>query len=205
MMRDVLRLESLRMAAIVILSSFSFGCAVPPNAMLGSQAPSASIVEPEVVRLLQIANHNLNAPDISRLILARSALLLAQQLAPNDARVIDGFGCVSWQLGRLDEAEFFFAQAYRRDPQYARALGHLALAAYRRGDTVRARQLFDEALAKHPLDSRTRNNFAVLKWERSGGTGRNLTEILEELEKAALTSVGDEGALIRANLSAIGR
>lgn len=203
MTRDQLCSLGRRSVKIVLLGFLLFACAAPRSAELRAGPPSVAMAEPQVVYLLQIANRNLKARDISKLTVARSALLLAQRLAPEDARVIDGFGCVSWQLGRFEEAELFFSRAFRMDPHYARALGHLALAAYQRGDAMRARELFSEALAIHPTDGRTRNNFAVLKWDRNGATGGNLTDILEELQQAMFTSVGDEAVVIRANLNAL--
>ncbi|HQH26498.1 MAG TPA: hypothetical protein PLP17_03805, partial [Oligoflexia bacterium] len=129
---------------------------------------------------------------------AKQALLLAAELTPGDARVIDGLGCVAWRQKRYALADDYFYRARALDPSYARAYAHLALAAQERGSIKEAQILLVRSLELSPLDYQTRNNYAALLAQR--GTDRELLQqALSELRKAMLSAPGHE-PLLRRNL-----
>lgn len=116
---------------------------------------------------------------------AQASLHIANELQPNDARVIDGFGCVAWRVGDVALAKQYFHYARELDPNYDRPVAHLAEVARVEGDMPLADTLYEEAIALNPLNARARNNFAVYRVvDRGGREQRELAAY--ELEKASV-------------------
>lgn len=109
---------------------------------------------------------------------AKAAFTVASEISPLP-QAFDGIGCAALGLGELEEAERYFWEAFRRDPNYWYALGNLALLYRRAGENETATALLIEVVSNMPDDFQVRNNFGVQLAEQSE-RGR----ALEELRKA---------------------
>ncbi len=87
------------------------------------------------------------AEDASDLPLAQRHAERAVRLLPS-AETLDTLGYVKLQRGAAEEAVGLFERALSRQPDYATARYHLALALIEKGEPAAARQALEEALAK---------------------------------------------------------
>jgi tetratricopeptide (TPR) repeat protein len=79
---------------------------------------------------------------------ARAALRGARGAAPAEPETLDTLGYVKLRQGAAEEAVGLFERALARQPEYATARYHLALALIEKGEPVAARQALEEALAR---------------------------------------------------------
>ena len=82
------------------------------------------------------------------------------------AAALDGLGCVELHRGNLKEARIFFEQAHETNPEYHKALAHMAMIDEIEGRSVRARQLYEKYLSLAPDDVRVRNNYAAFLYDQ---------------------------------------
>jgi tetratricopeptide (TPR) repeat protein len=87
------------------------------------------------------------AEDASDLAVAQRHAERAVRLAPS-AETLDTLGFVKLRQGAAEEAVGLFERALSRQPEYATARYHLALALIEKGEPVAARQALEEALAR---------------------------------------------------------
>jgi tetratricopeptide (TPR) repeat protein len=87
------------------------------------------------------------AEDGSDLALAQRHAERAVRLQPS-AETLDTLGYVKLRQGAAEEAVGMFERALARQPEYATARYHLALALIEKGEPVAARQALEEALAR---------------------------------------------------------
>jgi tetratricopeptide (TPR) repeat protein len=87
------------------------------------------------------------AEDSSDLAAAQRHAERAVRLAPS-AETLDTLGFVKLRQGAAEEAVSLFERALSRQPEYATARYHLALALIEKGEPVAARQALEEALAR---------------------------------------------------------
>lgn len=80
----------------------------------------------------------------------------------------DGLGCVALLNGDFKKAEEYFLRAREVNPNYARAVAHVAYLEELRGATSNAEILYNQALLEDPSDIYTRNNFAGFLIEEAG-------------------------------------
>jgi tetratricopeptide (TPR) repeat protein len=80
---------------------------------------------------------------------ARTLIVRALELTPDDAAVIDSMGWVEFRQGRLAEARALLERAFdkAKDPEIAAHLGEVLWVL---GEKVRAREIWDAALARDP-------------------------------------------------------
>jgi len=71
------------------------------------------------------------------------------ELAPNDAHIIDSMGWVYFRLGRLDLAEKYLRLAYQQQPD-AEISTHLAEVLWKKGQTAEAESFFRAAFQADP-------------------------------------------------------
>lgn len=102
------------------------------------------------VRLLVAAAGAEN--DLGRSDLALPRAERAMRLDPRDSGAAWERALALWELCRFDEAEAAFRKVLALSPQDPWALHHLGLAAERRGDRRRARELMDKASRLAPQD-----------------------------------------------------
>jgi tetratricopeptide (TPR) repeat protein len=93
---------------------------------------------------------------------ALAAFSLARDLSPLDPRVNDALGSLSWRMGNKFDARRSFKLAIESDPSYDAAYGHLALLAEEEGKINAAKELYELALSKNPLNFQTRTNYSRL-------------------------------------------
>jgi hypothetical protein len=92
--------------------------------------------------------------------LALTAMILLLSV-PTRAAELDEllrFGTEMAREGNWREAKFRWERALRADPTDARVLNNLAIAEEALGDAARAKELFDQAIAAAPRDSRISDN-----------------------------------------------
>ncbi|MBL7663353.1 hypothetical protein JNK13_11440 [bacterium] len=126
---------------------------------------------------------------------ALGALTVAIELAPQDARVLDGLGSLYFQEENYQAAKSYFKRAIAADPQYSRPYAHLALIARKESNQSEAERLSRIALKKNPLNFRARNNFAVIEQE----LGKH-NYAADEFYRAHLASK-QRARLIRSNIN----
>ena len=119
---------------------------------------------------------------------AQMAFELARDLAPNDARVLDGLGCVEWRRGHLGLATDFFNRAIALSPSYDRPYVHLALTEEQQGSKQRAQELLKTALKLNPMNFRARNNLAAMMLE-AGYPHQSIKELLQAYNAGAQKDV----------------
>jgi Flp pilus assembly protein TadD len=125
---------------------------------------------------------------------AESALHLARDLSPHNARVIDGLGCIALRRHDYAAAKNQFDEAIELDSNYDRPYAHLAQIAEHGGRVGEAKQLLLKALQLNPLNYRSRNNYAVLLAELAGNE-TEAKEAYEEMLKAAHSGPPKEALL----------
>jgi len=102
------------------------------------------------------------AEDATDLALAQRHAERAVRLQPG-AETLDTLGYVKLRQGAAEEAVGMFERALSRQPDYATARYHLALALIDKGEPVAARQALEEALAKpFPEQQEARNVLAKM-------------------------------------------
>lgn len=141
---------------IFFLSTFCFGC-VPTkvNDIKYSQEADSALGAGVIFLRLQ------------RLTEADAAFRAALELKVS-AEGYDGLGCVALLNGNFEEAEKYFYKAREINPEYARAVAHVAYLEELRGQARNAERLFNQALFEDPTDIYTRNNFAGFLAEEAG-------------------------------------
>ncbi len=92
------------------------------------------------------ANRGVKLADSERL------LRRAVELRPDDGYVLDSWGWLLLQTGRLDDARDALERADRLSPHEPEILLHLGELYVRRGDSGKARETFERALALDPDD-----------------------------------------------------
>lgn len=181
--------------ALLLLLSFS-GCVPPAPLVLSPEQLAAK--EQKLVSLLTIATQDLRA---NKLAPAEAALKLAQELSPDDPRVLDGLGCVAWRRGNYDLAEEFFKRALSQNGLYDRGYMHLAFIAAERGDSRAAEELLRISLQLNPLNFRARNNLAAELLDagaRPGARAEAYNELLIAIQSAQKADVVLGENLLRA-------
>jgi Flp pilus assembly protein TadD len=120
---------------------------------------------------------------------------LAREINYRDPRVLDGLGCYYFRKDEFELAKFYFQRALEIDPNYDRAVAHLAMVARQDGNIEAARELLRQAVAMNPLNYQERNNLVALGLEfgEIGGFDLLLTE--REATKAQLTATVRKPAL----------
>jgi tetratricopeptide (TPR) repeat protein len=121
---------------------------------LGDRAGARSMFE----SVLRESPGQVGAANDLAFLLAEDAtdLPLAQRYAERAVRLqpspetLDTLGYVKLRQGAAEEAVGLFERALARQPEYATARYHLALALIEKGEPVAARQALEEALA-HPF------------------------------------------------------
>lgn len=159
------------------------GCV--PSAQLVLSPEQMAAKDQKLVSLLTIATQALRA---SKLPQAEAALKLAQELSPDDPRVLDGLGCVEWRRGNHALAEEFFRQALFENRLYDRGYMHLALVAAEQRDHEAAKELLQIALQLNPLNFRARNNLAAELLD-SGDKDKAYQELLVAVQSAQKSDV----------------
>lgn len=191
----------------VFRTALRVGAAAAGIALGGGCAPSLppAIRQEAIVRaLLAEGAEGLEAGGASGIDRAYGAFSVAADLAPRDARVVDGLGAVAYRRGHRDHALLLFRQAIQLDPGYSRPYAHLALIAEDDGDTEAARGLLEIARQLNPMSYRARHNLALLAARTSGnpermrcGSGEHGSErdrcpgrrfVCDELARAAATT-----------------
>ena len=123
-----------------------------------------SLTSPELLnkkqKALELVDQGTIALREIRLERAKGAFLAALEVSAN-AAAFDGLGCVAFLSGDLDQAESFFLQAYKQDPNYVNVLGNLALLYESRGEAELAYEMYQKILTQQPENFRARNNFAA--------------------------------------------
>jgi len=162
---------------IVLVLSLS-GCSLP-----GRESPDIEKslrLEVSIQKLLVQAVDSLRRGDAHSLEDAESALLVARELDPQDARILDGLGCVALRRGDLSEAKALFQQSISARRDYDRPYAHLAEIAETQGDISAARELLEIAVRLNPLNPQTRTNYALFLREHL----RDEAAAKQEMEKA---------------------
>ncbi len=113
--------------------------------------------EKESLRLIDEAVLYLREGELDR---AESNFNLALELSIS-AAATDGLGCIAFARKDYPRAEELFWEAYDIDASYNNSLGNLALLYEVQGDMVKARELYEQALAQDTRNFRMRNNYAV--------------------------------------------
>lgn len=148
-------MERLVWFLIVVLGGCSVGRPLTAHELV--------VREQQIVKLLRVAVVSLRDGSPEALELARGALEDASGLDANDARVLDGLGCLAWLEGDVSQAEDMFKKAIAYDRSYDRPYAHLALVAEYRGHHLAAGQLYQIATSMNPLNYRSANNYAVFQ------------------------------------------
>jgi tetratricopeptide (TPR) repeat protein len=73
----------------------------------------------------------------------------AHKLEPGDPFILDSMGWANYRLGRLDDAERYLRQALDERPD-AEIAAHLGEVLWKKGDTVRAREVWQSQLKSTP-------------------------------------------------------
>lgn len=155
------------------------GCVSRRGLSIYERASRASKVDELLSRAVRLMRQG----DAQSLSSAYSALLLAEELSPKDARIADGFGCIAWRQKNWSAAEQHFSDSRKFNPNYDRAYAHLALAAEKRGDLEEAFRLYQTALSLKPLNSRARNNYAAALFDHAPSKVQQ-EQAVKELRKA---------------------
>ena len=147
----------------------------------------ASDLEPEDIALLNAIGYA--AGQAGDLDTATSALRRYAALRPNDANPLDSMGDVHLSAGRLAEAENFFLQAAKKDPNFENngALLKAAMARLLTGDAPGANNL-----AEQYLNARSQAKDPVLDYRRAQWTwisGRR-KPAAQQMAAFALTAEG---------------
>ena len=182
---------AIKLAATVMIVLLS-GCVAVPQGQVPLQDRLA--IEGKIRELVETATVAMRVGTPSALDRAQAALEVARDINPDEARVVDGLGCVEWRRGNHRLAEKFFKQALELNPDYDRAFAHLAMVAEADGDRNAARTLLQTAVKMNPLNYRSRNNYAALLLE-DGQTKAAYQQLLR-----AVQSGGGSEAEIKANL-----
>ena len=169
-----LRSLSNRLLSIVVLLCFT-GCLAAPG------RPSPEFLanrETKIRQLLTRGVEELQSPEDAAVERAGRLFELARELAAKDPRVLDGLGCYYFRKGEFDLATFYFQRALEVEPNYDRAMAHLALIARQNGHVEAARELLEQAIFMNPLNYQQRNNLVALGLEfgEQGGFDSLLTE-----------------------------
>jgi Flp pilus assembly protein TadD len=172
------------------LAAFLTGCAVPRLLSPHEQAQRYRKVE----ALLTQATLLMRKGSAEELNSAESALHLARELSPQNARVVDGLGCLALRRHDYANAKYQFNKALELDSSYDRPYAHLALIAEQSGRVEEARHLLSKALQLNPLNYRSRNNYAVLLADLAGDE-TEIREAYEEMLKAAHSGPPKEALL----------
>jgi len=141
-----------------------------------------ALIEQELRGLLYKTVLLLRKGDSESLVQAESMLLLAQELRFNDARILDGLGCLAWRRGDMDLASRYFRDSIAKDPNYDRPYVHLASIAESRGDVSTAKELLVMALKINPMNYRARNNLMALLVDKEGDVPQAYRELLKVKE-----------------------
>lgn len=172
----------IRVVSIIVIAAFVaalFGCAPRRELSIHERASRAVKVDELLSRAVRLMRQG----DAQSLRAAYSALLLAEELSPKDARIADGFGCIAWRQKNWSAAEQHFKDSRKFNPEYDRAYAHLALVAEKRGDLEEAFKLYQTALSLNPLNYRARNNYAAALFD-SGRSKEQKEQAVKELRKA---------------------
>jgi Flp pilus assembly protein TadD len=185
---------------VLLASVFVFCCSCALNT---EEGPGDSYRRSKEAELLLIkAENNLRDGGKKELVLARAQLQLALELTPNDARIIDGFGALAFQLGDFGAAGDFFRRAIQLQHDYARAYGNLALVEALAGNLVTSNRLFKKALELDPLDAEVRNNFAISRASLIPGESSRQQE-LRKAKEASSGAPADAQRTIESNMTAL--
>lgn len=169
-------------ALLISLSGCVFGGGVPQE----RQDRAMQLVDEGSTQLRQ-----------GRLNEALAAFTMAYEFAPV-AAAVDGQGCVAVLEGRYQDAEMLFNKAYQMDGEYDNALGNLALLMELTGRQDKAKELYNQVVARFPEHPGFRNNRAVLEYDQ----GERKMLVMQELEKADLVA---EHGVVKANLERLKR
>ena len=80
----------------------------------------------------------------------------ANQLAPDDAAIIDSLGWAHYRMGNLDKSLEFLHRAYSANPDPEIA-AHLGEVLWVQGGKEQARKVWDDALKSHPENTVLQN------------------------------------------------
>ena len=161
--------------------------------------------EQKIRELLSEGNKKLRQGDWDSLDRAQAAYSTARELDRDDARVIDGLGCVAWRKGNAQLAEVYFRRSIELNRDYDRPLAHLALVAESRGHHRASVELLRQAMELNPLNYRTRNNYAAVLMDTDGRSDEpQLAEAHRELLKA-YELAGPEEEFISKNIATLSK
>ena len=184
---------------LLLLGLAVFGCV----AFRHESSQDSAARETKLRQLLATGNKLLKQGSWQSLDQAQAAYSLARELAPQDARAVDGLGCVAWRKGNIDLAEFYFRRACELSADYDRPIAHLALVAEARGHLNAAKELLQRAVKLNPLNFRARNNLAALAL-KGAGDADSLGEAHRELLRA-YELAGPEDPIVVGNLDLLSR
>lgn len=135
---------------------------------------------------------------------ARRALEQYQRLAPGEANPLDSMGDVNYYLGRFEEAERFYRQAYERNPAFLAGapLYKAARARLMSGDREAASKIFEEYLgarrkAGDPFTEVRQAQWEFLTGKREAAEKRLMKAIPQLASAEAAASAGAQVAAWR--------
>lgn len=171
---------------IVLLISLAC-CALP-------RKPNLDEVQ-KVKSLIEQARIKMSSGEFEQ---AESIIYLAEEIYPQDVRVLDAKGCLAWHRNRDDLAESLFRNAILLDPSFENSYINLAFVLEQKGNVLQAKALLKKVLEINPLNYKARNNYAGILFDQS------LTEAEREISRRelnkAVNSVSELDGVLKYNV-----